>query len=45
VREADEQQKAPVDATGDALADTYFGAGDSLQDDAHEETGVSKTPR
>ena len=35
VREADEQQEAAVDATGDSFADAHFGAGDSLQDDAH----------
>ena len=44
VREADEQQEAAVDATGDAFADAHFGAGDSLQDDAHG-AGVRKTPR
>jgi hypothetical protein len=35
VREADEQQKAALDPTGDPVADAHFGAGDSLEEDAH----------
>ena len=35
VREADEQEKAALDATGDPIADAHFGAGDSLEEDAH----------
>jgi len=33
--EPDEEEKAALDATGDPVADTHFGAGDSLEDDAH----------